>query len=55
MIEELRSKGLENFIHLRSNVIEILTGFNEQIGITRGGIEKDLIDNNAHKKSVPQI
>jgi methylmalonyl-CoA mutase len=58
MIEELRSKGLENFIHLRSNVIEILTGFNEQLGITRGGVEKGLINynaHNAHKKSVPQI
>jgi methylmalonyl-CoA mutase len=39
-IEELRSKGLENFIHLRSNVIEILSGFNEQLGITSCDVEK---------------
>ena len=30
-IEELRSKGLENFIHVRSNVIEILTDFNRRL------------------------
>ena len=32
-IEELKLKGLENFIHIRSNVIEILTGFNKKLGI----------------------
>jgi len=32
-IEELKLKGLENFIHVRSNVIEILTGFNKKLGI----------------------
>ena len=35
-IEELKSKGLKNFIHLRSNVIEILSDFNEQLGIMPG-------------------
>jgi len=33
-IDELKSKGLENFIHIRSNVIEILNGFNKRLGIT---------------------
>ena len=32
-IEELKSKGLENFIHVRSNVIQILTDFNKRLGI----------------------
>jgi methylmalonyl-CoA mutase len=32
-IDELKLKGLENFIHIRSNVIEILTGFNKKLGI----------------------
>jgi len=32
-IEELKLKGLENFIHMRSNVIEILTEFNNKLGI----------------------
>jgi methylmalonyl-CoA mutase len=32
-IDELKSKGLENFIHVRSNVIEVLTGFNKKLGI----------------------
>lgn len=32
--DELRSKGIENFIHLRSNVINILTDFNEKLGIS---------------------
>lgn len=32
-IDELKSKGLENFIHIRSNVIEILTEFNKKLGI----------------------
>jgi methylmalonyl-CoA mutase len=31
--DELKSKGLENFIHIRSNVIEILTEFNKKLGI----------------------
>jgi methylmalonyl-CoA mutase len=31
--EELKTKGLSNFIHVRSNVIEILTGFNNMLGI----------------------
>jgi len=31
--DELKSKGLENFIHIRSNVIKILTGFNKKLGI----------------------
>jgi methylmalonyl-CoA mutase len=32
-IDELKSKGLENFIHMRSNVIETLTVFNNRLGI----------------------
>jgi methylmalonyl-CoA mutase len=32
-IEELKSKGLENYIHARSNVIETLTEFNKRLGI----------------------
>jgi methylmalonyl-CoA mutase len=32
-IEELKSKGLENFIHVRSDVIQILTDFNKRLGI----------------------
>jgi methylmalonyl-CoA mutase len=32
-IEELKSKGLENFIHVRSNIIQILTDFNKRLGI----------------------
>jgi methylmalonyl-CoA mutase len=32
-IDELKSKGLENYIHVRSNVVEILNGFNEKLGI----------------------
>ncbi len=31
--EELKSKGLNNFIHLRSNVTETLQHFNERLGI----------------------
>ena len=38
--EELRSLGLEHFIHARSNVIEILAGFNERLGITSFDVEK---------------
>jgi methylmalonyl-CoA mutase len=32
-IEELKLKGLKNFIHVRSNVVEILTDFNKKLGI----------------------
>ena len=32
-IDELKSKGLENFIHMRSNVIEMLAEFNNKLGI----------------------
>ena len=32
-IEELKSKGLVNYIHTRSNVIESLTEFNKRLGI----------------------
>lgn len=32
-IDELKSKGLENFIHMKSNVIETLTEFNNKLGI----------------------
>jgi methylmalonyl-CoA mutase len=31
--EELNSKGIDNFIHVRSNVIETLTEFNNKLGI----------------------
>ena len=31
--DELKAKGIENFIHLRSNVTDILTDFNERLGI----------------------
>lgn len=31
--DELRSKGIENYIHLRSNVISTLTDFNKKLGI----------------------
>lgn len=31
--EELRSKGIDNFIHVRSNVIETLSEFNKKLGI----------------------
>ena len=31
--DELKSKGLDHFIHVRSNVIEILTEFNKMLGI----------------------
>lgn len=31
--EELRSKGIDNFIHVRSDVIETLTEFNKKLGI----------------------
>lgn len=31
--EELKSKGIDNFIHVRSNLIETLEGFNRQLGI----------------------
>jgi methylmalonyl-CoA mutase len=33
-IEELKAKGLENFIHIKSNVIEILKDFNKRLGIS---------------------
>jgi methylmalonyl-CoA mutase len=32
-VDELKAKGIENFIHLRSNVVSILTDFNEKLGI----------------------
>jgi methylmalonyl-CoA mutase len=31
--EELKSKGIDNFIHVRSNLIETLMGFNDKLGI----------------------
>jgi methylmalonyl-CoA mutase len=31
--EELKSKGIDNFIHIRSNLIEILMDFNKKLGI----------------------
>jgi methylmalonyl-CoA mutase len=33
-IDELKARGIENFIHVRSNVIEILKDFNKRLGIT---------------------
>jgi methylmalonyl-CoA mutase len=32
-IEELKSIGLENFIHIKSNLIETIKGFNKKLGI----------------------
>lgn len=32
-IDELKTKGLENFIHVRSNVVETLKEFNKKLGI----------------------
>jgi methylmalonyl-CoA mutase len=32
-IEELKTAGLENFIHIKSNLIETLEGFNRKLGI----------------------
>jgi len=32
-MEELKSKGLENFIHLRTNIVETLIEFHKQLGI----------------------
>ena len=52
-IEELRSNGLENFIHGSSNVIEILTDFNEQFGINSGVIEKESFNRKTHEKEMP--
>jgi methylmalonyl-CoA mutase len=31
--EELKAKGIDNFIHVRSNLIETLMGFNNLLGI----------------------
>jgi methylmalonyl-CoA mutase len=33
-VDELKSKGLDNFIHVRSNVIESLADFNKRLGIS---------------------
>jgi len=33
IVDELKSKGIENFIHLRSNVLESLEGFQKKLGI----------------------
>jgi len=32
-MEELKSKGIEHFVHVRSNVLETLQGFNKVLGI----------------------
>jgi methylmalonyl-CoA mutase len=32
-IEKLKSKGIDNFIHPKSNLIEKLTEFNDRLGI----------------------
>jgi methylmalonyl-CoA mutase len=32
-MDELKAKGIENFIHVKSNVLETLQGFNKQLGI----------------------
>lgn len=34
-VEELKSKGINNFIHVRSNVLETLTGFQKELGILK--------------------
>ena len=31
--EDLKSAGIENFIHMRSNVLEELKGYNKKLGI----------------------
>ena len=33
IIEELENKGLKYFIHVKSNVLEILRSFNKELGI----------------------
>lgn len=33
IIDDLKSKGIENFIHVRSNVLEVLKDFQRQLGI----------------------
>jgi methylmalonyl-CoA mutase len=35
MVEELKSKGVQHFIHVRSNVLETLTGFQKELGILK--------------------
>ncbi|WP_329905522.1 methylmalonyl-CoA mutase small subunit [Porphyromonas pogonae] len=32
-MEDLKAKGIENFIHVKSNVLETLRGFNKKLGI----------------------
>ena len=32
-MDELKAKGIEHFIHVRSNLLETLTGFNHKLGI----------------------
>ena len=32
-MDELKAKGIENFIHVKSNVLETLQGFNKKLGI----------------------
>ena len=34
-VEELKSKGIQHFIHVRSNVLETLTGFQKELGILK--------------------
>ena len=31
--DELRAKGIENFIHIKSNVVSTLSDFNKKLGI----------------------
>jgi methylmalonyl-CoA mutase len=33
IIEQLKAEGMENFIHMRSNVLETLKGFQKEMGI----------------------
>jgi methylmalonyl-CoA mutase len=32
-VDELKAKGLKHFIHVKSNLIETLQGFQEELGI----------------------
>jgi methylmalonyl-CoA mutase len=34
-MEELKAGGIENFIHVRSNLLETLTEYNNKLGIKK--------------------
>ena len=33
-MEDLKAKGIENFIHVKTNILEALTGYNALLGIS---------------------